>query len=1275
MDGIVIAIYRFFAQRRWLLALLVAMLLGGVGAGVVQLRFSEDITDLLPSGKAGSGANIAFDASAFTDRVIFHVYADSAADALDLHRAADALVDSLAQLQPNLLAPGPIKIADPDIDAIYSAVLEQLPYLMNDGDFDYLQSIINRDSALALAQQNYRNIVAPTGILSAKYIVQDPLGLGARVLQRLDRFNLDRNLQLESGFLTTGDGRHVLLFVQPAFRANDSQRNAELKAHIDRIRLALEEASAGQFEVEAFGAPLAAAVNAAQIKEDIYLTVSLALATLLIVIYIFYRSLRVFLFILLPSLVGGAVALGLFALVGVPVSLIALSIGSILLGISIDYALHVFTHFRSKGDVEGTLNDLVQPVLLSATTTAAAFFTLTLLGAPAMTQLGLFAGTSVLMGAVAALVILPHVLTQKMQLPERLRNSFIDRINQWRPDKSKWVVGLVTVGSVVFFFFSDDAQFEGDLLKLNYSTPELQRAEANLEAVSNAALKQVMMVAHGGDWSTALNASDTLYHWLRGLGSDEKIAHFASVSHVLPTPEIAQARLVRWSTFVRSGQLDSLQKWTSAAAEQQGMREDAYGGFFQRSSGPIGAMDYERWGTLPLFENFIRSDSGNVQLLTAVRMEQTHRRSVTAQAGQFEHVAVLDKQYLTNQIIDTVQRQFDKLVSLSLLVVFLLLFAVYGRVELALYTFIPMLIAWIWTLALMSFFDLKFNIFNIIVSTFVFGLGIDYSIFISRSMIQQYKYGRDALPAYKNSIFLSAFTTSVGIGVLILAEHPALRSVAAMSLVGIGSMVLITYTLQPLLYRITMIDRKAKGQVPVTWMNLSLGLFSMIYFFVGCLLLNVYIVLLQLVPVSQRRKRAAFRRAMGAFLGSLAAIMANVRRDYLNPHNETFETPAVIIANHQSFIDILTTLNMHPKMVMVVKKWVYDSPLFGWAVKYAGHFHVNEGYEQALPHLRDMVSQGCSIVVFPEGTRSVDGRLNRFHKGAFFLSEQLELDIVPLILHGNHYSMTKGDSLILKNGHLHRIIMERIPYRDRAYGESYRERTKTISKLFKARFAQARRDYETPRYFRNQLMLNYILKGPVLEWYTRIKTRLEDDFTVYEALVPKRGTVVDIGCGYGYLSHILAWTSADRRVIGIDHDAEKINVAQQTPTRTPNLAFEVRDLRTAEVPEADAYVMIDVLHYFTEKDQRAILLKCLGRLRPGGLLLVRDADAGLSDRHRRTWWTEFFSTRLGFNKTNANPLCFVSRDFILATAKEAGAQVEVIDNTSFTSNILFKITL
>ena len=151
--------------------------------------------------------------------------------------------------------------------------------------------------------------------------------------------------------------------------------------------------------------------------------------------------------------------------------------------------------------------------------------------------------------------------------------------------------------------------------------------------------------------------------------------------------------------------------------------------------------------------------------------------------------------------------------------------------------------------------------------------------------------------------------------------------------------------------------------------------------------------------------------------------------------------------------------------------------------------------------------------------------MKRFHKGAFFLAEELGIDILPVVLHGTGYTMSKGD-FMLKDGTITIDILPRIKAEDSvSYGEGYAEKAKKLSRQFKEWYNERKEAYESVDWYREQLVYNYIYKGPVLEWYMRIKTRLEKNYALFDRLVPASGRILDIGCGYGFMSMMLHFRS------------------------------------------------------------------------------------------------------------------------------------------------------
>lgn len=123
--------------------------------------------------------------------------------------------------------------------------------------------------------------------------------------------------------------------------------------------------------------------------------------------------------------------------------------------------------------------------------------------------------------------------------------------------------------------------------------------------------------------------------------------------------------------------------------------------------------------------------------------------------------------------------------------------------------------------------------------------------------------------------------------------------------------------------------------------------------------------------------------------------------------------PCVFVANHQSWLDIIAVLVLLPGSVrFVAKRELGRVPLFGPAMRAAGHIEVDRrdlrsavsAYEEAGRVIRG----GFSAMVFPEGTRSRDGRLQPFKKGPFVLAIVAQVPVVPVVILGSHEALPRG---------------------------------------------------------------------------------------------------------------------------------------------------------------------------------------------------------------------------------------------------------------------------
>jgi SAM-dependent methyltransferase len=268
--------------------------------------------------------------------------------------------------------------------------------------------------------------------------------------------------------------------------------------------------------------------------------------------------------------------------------------------------------------------------------------------------------------------------------------------------------------------------------------------------------------------------------------------------------------------------------------------------------------------------------------------------------------------------------------------------------------------------------------------------------------------------------------------------------------------------------------------------------------------------------------------------------------------------------------------------------------------------------------------------------------------------------------------MGKGE-LYMKSGALHIRFLPRLAPEEIPEEENLIQISRKYTGIYREKYREIIDIEETPEYFRRHLVRNYIYKGPVLEWYIRVKTRIEKDYDVFHRHLPKKGLITDIGCGYGFMAYMLMYLSHHRQIMGIDYDKEKIDVANHCPAKNERATFIEGDALSIELPDSEAFVISDVLHYMPEENQEKLVVKCIGKLKPGGILMIRDADREMKKEHFKTRLSEFFSTRIGFNRTPTEDkkLYFTSGKKIVSILESNGLAVEILEESRTMSNVIF----
>ncbi len=428
MSKLFLVIYKRIEKHRIISLVLLVLFIYASAYLASRLKLSEDITKILPDTEKINNMNFVYSNSKFLDKVVFNISLidSSSINPKLLSDFSDSFVDSLTtRFVPGLIQSINLAPGQAEMLKVYDLVYQYLPIFLSEDDYKIIDTIIATDNINNTIASNISTLMSPISMVMKKMIANDPLHLTPIALQKFTSFNINNNFKVYGKYFISNDNHNLIILITPASTNNTASNNI-LFDGIDEIINNISKNEFQDIRVEYFGNAVVALGNANQIKKDIILTVTLALIVLVTVITLFFRKKRTFLIVFMPVVLGALVSLALLFILKKEVSAISLGIGSVLLGISIDYALHIYSHFRQHGSRNLIFKNLSTPIILSSLTTASAFLSLYFINSEALNDLGLFAAISILGAAAFSLIVLPHFLGKYKENSKVNYSSWID---------------------------------------------------------------------------------------------------------------------------------------------------------------------------------------------------------------------------------------------------------------------------------------------------------------------------------------------------------------------------------------------------------------------------------------------------------------------------------------------------------------------------------------------------------------------------------------------------------------------------------------------------------------------------------------------------------------------------------------------------------------------------------------------------------------------------------------------------------------------------------
>lgn len=813
MHKIFVPLYRFFERHKLLMyATIVVTTLVFVFFGA-KARFEEDITKLIPS-TGSSEKGLAFGSLRVKDKIFVQVAARDRSQAFDVDELAayaDGFAERLWERDSVGIDAILCDLSDIDLYDIRDSLLAHLPVFVDPAVYPKFDALITPEEA---AVQMERNLELADDDLLRDMVETDPLGLRHAFVDGIAANSGVGSFTLMGNHLVSTDSTVVYIFLQPSFVSTDTGAGSAL---VEMLWEESEAFNAAHDDVEILfhGAPVRSVNNSTRIKKDLLLTIGLSLLVILVLITVCFKDWKVIPFQLLPVGYGIFFALACIYWIKGGMSLLAMGIGAIVLGVALSYCLHIITHFKYLGDPEQVLRDESTPVTLGVLTTIGAFLGLLFTQSELLRDFGIFASLALFGSTLFALVFLPHFFRKGDTGKNRKAFRVIDRISAYSLDKRKWVMAIVFVLAAVCIAFSPRIGFDKDLRNLSYFEKETLRSEKLFSEMNyNRDSINAYYAAADPDLDNALRYNREIIRRVDSLRTAGVVHNYSGLTSKILIPSDEQrARIAAWNAYWTPerkaetfGILDEASREAGYDSEFLAFRE-----LLDAEYDPEDTFSVYSSGLLPesVTSNFIEYCDGRYLVFTPVQCSSVEEKDIISDTvtdrGMSDHAIAVDPMYYIRDMVEIVRDDFDIAVTISSIFVLIVLLISFKSFWSAVLSFIPMAVSWYVVKGAMVLLGLQFNLFNIVISTFIFGIGVDYSIFVMEGLLAFARTGSSKLIVWhKSAIFFSAIVLLIVMGSLLFAVHPSISSIGLSALIGMATTVISTYTIQPFLFRVMM---------------------------------------------------------------------------------------------------------------------------------------------------------------------------------------------------------------------------------------------------------------------------------------------------------------------------------------------------------------------------------------------------------------------------------------------------------------------------------------
>ncbi len=668
---------------------------------------------------------------------------------------------------------------DQALRGVYELYFDRRMYLISEDPAVEIPAMLEPEALAGRAADLRRRLAQPDSMLVSRTAPEDPLGLFERIVGRIRA--AQSALSGGAGNFESASGKHAIVLLGLRSSPFDSDPQVELLGYIESEFARLNLAAGGGLELEMSGVNRIAVASEKSIRGDANFISAVSISVVSALFLLVFRSLRHLAIAILTPLAGFAVAMAVTLSSEDPIHGITLGFGFVLIGVAIDYPIHLMNHhaFSPAGThPRETVRRIRSSLLLSGLTTTLAFIALALSDFPGLQEMGTFAAIGIPVSLTVTLVSIPAFMgpsTSPSPTQNALASASIGLV--------RWLDARRVVAAAIFGVYGMITLAGIPQLRWEDDPSTLIAADPALLAESERVRQRIVdfdsgrfVVGLATEAEAALVLNDQIYR---------RLEHATAAGHL---EGMISLQSFLWSQALQRENLRALQSVSNLgdridqAYTSSGFRRDAFRKFDATVTRPQAApLRPEDFAGSPLeraLDSLIELD-GRWAVVTYLRGADSGDAIRDALAG-LDDAYYVDQKEIVADVYQGYRQSTVRMVVFGSAIVFVVLQLRYRNLRHGLLAFVCAALAALATYGVFGLLNVPVNVVSAICLLVVLGMGVDYGIFSIDAARNPERLG-----ATLSSVFVSCLTSVFVFGALALSEQPALRAIGLTTGIGI----------------------------------------------------------------------------------------------------------------------------------------------------------------------------------------------------------------------------------------------------------------------------------------------------------------------------------------------------------------------------------------------------------------------------------------------------------------------------------------------------------